>query len=210
MAARRIQLIQLPGIGELRLDWADDWTTGTTAYTVTGPRVSGVFVVTLDLIREAEALDADTQSVRVQYGRGGYWDADHRRQDRPVVNGVKLAGGTVVHLDTMRAQRLHRWHVVVHRSSGPYGTVPAPPATQERTAAVLHGVVGHWTTRPEAYALRLAAVRSRAAEVRGAIRRRISEQAERVAEATAELQQLHTYAAEADAAAHMPPGRSLA
>ena len=75
--------------------------------------------------------------------------------------GRDIGWGTVVDVGTMRTKRLDHWDVVVRRSNGYGGTRSAPTATQQRTAAVVHGIVGHWTTRPEAYALRLAAVRAR-------------------------------------------------
>lgn len=144
--------------GQIRATFTDDWKTGTTLYEVTGARVSGVFTIRIEnrLYYDHGRLDPDTPHVQVGFGRptSKLYERDYERADRPVVNGVQLCGTPVINTEHMREGRLSRVHMSVRRGHG-----SAPDATAERTRAVVEGLLTHWLTRPDAYALRLATIR---------------------------------------------------
>ena len=150
--------------GPIRAKFVDDWETGTTLYEVSGARVSGVFTVCLEnrLYFDDGRLDPDTPHVKVGFGRptGKLYERDYERADLPVVNGVQLCGTPGVNAARMREGRLGRSHMSIYRGRG-YGS--APDLTTTRTIQVVEGVLTHWLTRPENYALRLAAIRHYAA-----------------------------------------------
>lgn len=149
--------------------YSHNWEMGFTTYTVSATRVSGTFTLAPNLIRCGEdGIDVDTQSVYIGYGHGHPWmrSQDDLREDRPVVNGIRLVGGAVANLDTMRTRRLSHYDITARRSVGPYQSCSTPVATNQRTATVVHALVAHWATRPENYALRLTAAHWRASAIR--------------------------------------------
>lgn len=195
------------GIGTIRATYTDDWDTGATTYTVTGPRVSGAYTVTLNPHGRGAELDPDTPYLMVAYGRGDFWmTREEDRPDRPRINGVELVGGAGVDVDQMRSRRLTGWNVPARRRTGPTTTREVPAATQDRNAAVVEAVVTHWVTRPDSLALRLASIRHQAARLGPQLEHQITVARERVAEALAELERLQDWAAAAAETAAMPPG----
>jgi hypothetical protein len=170
--------------------YGHDWETGFTTYTVAATRVSGTFTLAPNLLRSGvDGIDADTQSVYIGYGHGHPWmrSQDDLREDRPIVNGIKLVGGAVANLDTMRTRRLTHWDISARRSLGPYQSCSVPQATNQRTATVVHALVAHWATRPENYALRLTAARWRAGSAWADFRRTAEQLNERLADLQREI-----------------------
>lgn len=153
--------IQVPEAGTINAEYVDEWTTGATTYTVTAPHVAGAFVISTHHL-SAETIDPDTPYVCVEFGRrlhpaSSYYSSYEDRPDRPHVHGVPLTGAPVVDTRKMRAGRLTGATVSVRRRTGLGTSTSAPDATANRTAAVIHGLLAHWLTRPETLALRLAA-----------------------------------------------------
>lgn len=211
---RRIK-INIPGFGTLAGTYTHDWSNGATAYTLTGPRVRGTFTVTHDprrLVHDPgarhdeksyyETLDPDTAHLSITYGAGDHWHGSERT-DRPQVNGIDLCGGTGVNTDVMRARRLNRHDVNVRRGRWEHASVP--DATADRTATVLHGIAAHWLTRPECYALRLAACRRYAARHPYDAARDTEAARRRLERARLELERAEAYGAELEAAGTIPP-----
>ncbi|MEV5710144.1 hypothetical protein [Actinoallomurus sp. NPDC052274] len=199
---RRVK-INVPGIGVVRAVYSDDWETGTTLYEVTATRVTGVFTVRAEH-HWSDGLDPDTPYVRVGPGRptGRRYDPGDEREDRPVVNGVRLCGDMVINTDRMREGRLKRWDLPVRR--GRYGG-SVPDLTAERTAAVVEGLLTHWLTRPEVFALRLAAVRVAAKADRHHLVDKAARERERFEEAQRSLRRAEEEVAKAELFAAMPP-----
>lgn len=198
--------ITTPTCGTVRATYTDDWAAGATTYTVTAPRVAGVFVVSAEVQDYSGDLDVDTPHVRVDLGRGThrYYTDPYDRTERPVINGVRVAGGMVINTDKMRTRRLTRWDVRMHRPTSRYTSTAAPDRTQDRGAEIVEALLTHWLTRPDNLALRLAAVRRAAGATKDALTDKITKQRDRIAEARRELQQLQEQAATAEMLAAMP------
>lgn len=191
-------------VGQIRARFTDDWETGETTYEVTGARVRGVFTVALyQYVYREERLQLDVDYVRIGMGRqnGRRFDAASR-EDRPVVNGVRLCGEAVVNTSRMRETPLTRHHMSVNRG---FREVQAPEATAERTAAVVEGLLTHWLTRPDHHVLRLAATRQAARNCRGTLLEYVRQARETLEEAQEKLQAAEAALAEADAFAAIPP-----
>lgn len=96
-------------------------------------------------------------SVGVWYGRG---DADANqldRTDRPVVNGVELAGGTHW-TDPERWRHFHPvGNVRAHTPTSRISCVPAPKRTQHRAGTIVLALLGHYVQHPLRPALQRAA-----------------------------------------------------
>lgn len=213
--------ITIPGFGTLAGTYTHDWDTGTTAYAITGPHVKGTFTLTHDprrLVSDPQArtsrdfrdtttyevLDPDNPRVHVDYGDGTRRRPflDHERGDRPVVNGVRLCGGTAVDTGIMRQRRLTRYDVNVRR--GRWQQAAAPDATCARTALVLHGLVAHWIGRPENYALRLTATRVYAEHNIHTARQGVERARARLARAALEADREAAYLEQLGTAREMP------
>ena len=147
-----------------------DYHTGTVRYTVNAPRVTGVFVV-----RPPDYGDEPIPtSLGVWYGDGPPHSPEGDRTGRPVVNGVRICGGTV--FASPGAWQQITWRAVnVHVPTGPYTSRPAPDKTAQRTAAVVRALLGRFWNHPGRRAIIRAAARHdaahRLAETRRAIAR---------------------------------------
>lgn len=215
----RVQ-VTVAELGTVRLAWTTDYATGATVYRVTAPRVAGSFTVLADQRSYESTMDVDTPLVRVVYGRGAldYVYGD-RHEDRPVVNGVRLVGGTVVDTTKLRAhladgawapgRRLDGRDVAAFRSTGLYTSRPAPPATERRTAVIIEALLCHWLTRPDNLALRLAAAHHRAQRATRELCRAIEKRREDIAAAQADIAAARDQAAELSAllAVPLPAGK---
>ncbi|GAB4590295.1 hypothetical protein [Nocardia sp. IFM 10818] len=160
-----------------------DYTTGRTFYTVTGPRVSGTFTIVSQNPTENDTV----QRFSVEYGEenrphsfGGY-----HRQDRPVINGIDLVGGssgfTVDRIDDIDGTRLH-----CRRALGPSRDEDAPPRTKERAAAIVRAILRHYMTRDDLHALHRAAAAVEAPYLRAEQNRAAANLADRIARLEAE------------------------
>lgn len=190
-------------VGPIRATFTDDWERGETTYEVTGTRVSGVFTVCLEQhIYRDEFLDLESDRVRVGMGRqnGRPFDT-YQREDRPVVNGVDLCGDMVINVSRMREGRLNKWSMSVRRGRREGS---APDSTADRTAAVVEGLLTHWLTRPEHYALRLAATRWTAVKERRFLLERVEEARKAFEAARGKLEDAEDALAEAAVFAAMP------
>ena len=188
--------------GQIRAAYDDDWETGTTLYEVTGTRVSGVFTICIVQrpYHQGGSIDPDTPAVAIGFGRptGKPYERPHEREDRPIVNGVRLGWTPDVDTAKLRERRLSRWDV---------GDRHTPEKTAERTACVVEGLLTHWLTRPENYALRLAAVRHYAMQqgTRNHLEREVKDARRALREAMDALNAARARAAEGAAFAALPP-----
>lgn len=167
-------------IGTVTATWEDDWVTGTTLYTVTASRVTGVLSITLQGPRpyndEPRPLDPWTQQLRVEPGRpvaGGYL----QRAEPLTVNGIALAGVSVVEVGEIaeRPLRGDRMHVLRDHGRSYLHTRDVPERTCDRYAAVVEVLAQHWVTRPVTTGLRFAAAQHHARPHAAFLRKRAGE-----------------------------------
>lgn len=120
---------------------------------VKGARASGTF--TISAYRWGPV--AIPTSVGVWYGRGDAAMHQSDRTDRPVVNGVRLTGGT-------HWPDPERWrcfdpvgNVNAHTPTSRFTSVLAPDRTQHRAGTIVLALLGHYVQHPLRPALQRAA-----------------------------------------------------
>lgn len=159
-----------------------DYSTGNTRYDVTGPRISGTFVIRPPHYGD----DPIPTDLGVWYGDGhpslNYAD----RPGRPVINGVRLTGGTVF-ADPAGYARITRWRVNAQVATSRYTSRPAPEKTAERAAAVIRALLGRYWNHPDRRAIIRAAARYDAASRLAGERRTVARLRSQSAEIAAEL-----------------------
>lgn len=146
--------LNLPGYGKLIVREEFDLHRGEAYFTIVkGARASGTFTISA----YRWGLVAIPTSVGVWYGRGDAAANQLDRTDRPVVNGVELAGGT-------HWTDPERWrsfdpvgNVHTHTPTSRISSVPAPERTQHRAGTIVLVLLGHYVQHPLRPALQRAA-----------------------------------------------------
>lgn len=92
-------------------------------------------------------------SVGVWYGRGDADTRDVDRTDRPLVNGVRLSGGT--HWDNPQKWRSFKPQLSVNTrvATNRFTSTSAPERTAERAAVIVLALLGHYMQHPRRPAL---------------------------------------------------------
>jgi hypothetical protein len=157
------------GYGAITIDYEHDFTTGATRYRVDGARLRGVVIVTPRIGRPRYwhdppiGLQVDTHHLDMVFGDGPpaiatlplASDYFLNRDDRPIVNGLRLLGALAVNLARVRAAgttepvRCADLDARLFRETGGPGVAPVPSTTADRVAAVLAAMARHWSTRTE-------------------------------------------------------------
>ncbi|NUR03769.1 MAG: hypothetical protein HOY79_46845 [Streptomyces sp.] len=137
--------LDLPDYGKLVVREQFDLHRGEAHFKIVkGARASGTFTISA----YRWGLVAIPTSVGVWYGRGDAAASPLDRTDRPVVNGVELAGGT-------HWTDPERWHtfdpvdnVRVHTPTSRISSVPAPERTQHRAGTIVLALLGQYVQHP--------------------------------------------------------------
>lgn len=180
---RRVRL-DLGEYGPAHASVRVDWSTGRAYYTVTGSRISGTWTVWV-----GNAADTDRPtSLNVDYGEDDGESYVHRpenRPNRPVINGIRVVGGTHGH-DPARVMTLDRRRVVCRRPTGWGGCTPVPDRTNDRMAAVVRAILSDCIASPDLARLHRVAAKTAAPRLRDEQARQAQRLADRIAELEAE------------------------
>jgi hypothetical protein len=157
---RRVRLPLDDGYGSADARIRTDWTTGHTYYTITAPRVSGTWTISVH-----NAATSDTaRAINVDYGcDDGHtsYSRYHPRPDVPEINGITIHGATHG-ISAETVEGLNQWRINAYRESGGQ----APVRTLERLAAIVRAILRDWLTRPDLDEVHRACARHQARELR--------------------------------------------
>lgn len=170
-------------LGQLTVDEELDFATGTAYYRIAkAERARGSFTIRPN----HHGLTPVPTDAGVWYGRGLPGVDQNDRADRPVVNGITLAGGT--HFD-----HPERWRSMTDRDVDTRQAISrtslsaAPHKTAERVGWIVIALLGRYTSHPEHRELLEAAAGYDATTRLRDTRREIADRATRIAELSAEL-----------------------
>ncbi|MEV1109138.1 hypothetical protein AB0I95_10840 [Micromonospora sp. NPDC049751] len=128
--------------GELTLTESPDLTSGQVRYVVSGRRASGAFTI--------EPAFADEElippRIRVRFGHEPSQQQGAGLVNRPVINGIALAGGA--DLDPDLREPLRRRHLMLYRVAGSRIADAVPDKTAEYAAAIITVLRTMWSTHP--------------------------------------------------------------
>lgn len=146
--------LDLPEYGKLIVREEFDLHCGETYFTVVkGARASGTF--TVSAFRWGPV--AIPTAVGIWYGRGDAAANQLDRTDRPLVNGIELAGGS----HWPDPENWHSFHPVdnvnAHTATSRISSVRAPERTQHRAGVIVIALLGHYMQHPLRPSLQRAA-----------------------------------------------------
>jgi hypothetical protein len=180
---RGIRLALPRPLGELVVDEELDFAKGTAYYTIVrADRARGSFTIRPN----HHGLTPVPTDAGVWYGRGLPEINQCDRTDRPVVNGITLAGST--HFD-----HPERWRSMTDRDVDTRQAISrtslsaAPYKTAERVGWIVIALLSRYTDHPERRELLEAAAGYDAARRLAETRRQIADRMHAIADLTAEL-----------------------
>ncbi|WP_280454815.1 hypothetical protein [Nocardia brasiliensis] len=142
------------GYGLARGSLRTDWETGESYYSLTGTRLSGTWTVSIAAAADVSSIT----TVTVCHGEDHeHTRSDYHRANKPVVNGIEIVGATTG-LDITAIASIGPYRITCLRADGSHED--APDKTRRYTAAVVRGLLTHFTARTDLATLhRVTAVR---------------------------------------------------